>query len=189
MMGRGKGKGFIMLRVALVSTSMVLTSAMPVLPAAATTTVAQSTVGSRNCQQTPQQSSRRGVLSGLGGAVGGALLGSNRVTRTISSFLPVQQMLTDALLDLLDCDEQQKAAKATEDVTTQAETQGAGTTVAWRSESRPGVSGRSTVTAVDSGGGGQRCMTVTDVVIVDGEETTMPKRMCKTPPSTRYARV
>jgi hypothetical protein len=98
-------------------------------------------------------------------------------------------MLTDALLNLLDCREQQKAAQATEQVTTQAETRGAGSTVAWRSDSRPGVSGTSTVTAVDApGAGGRRCMTVTDVVIVDGEETTVPKRMCRTPPSARYAR-
>ena len=196
-------KGLTMLRAVLISTSLIATSVMPVLPVATASAAAiQSTVGSRNCQETPARSTRRGILGGVGGAIAGGLLGSNRVTRTISSFLPVQSMLTDALLNLLDCDEQQKAAKATEDVTTQAETRGAGTTVAWRSESRPGVSGSSTVTgisrvsiigstvtAVDNPGrGGQRCMTVTDVVIVDGEETTMPKRMCRTPPSTRYAR-
>jgi hypothetical protein len=129
-------------------------------------------------------------LGGIGGALAGGLLGSNRVTSTISSFLPVQSMLTDALLDLLDCGEQQKAAKATEDVTAQAEAKGAGATVAWRSESRPGVSGQAVVTAVDTDGqAGRRCMTVTDVVIIDGEETSMPKRMCKQPPSTRYAKV
>jgi hypothetical protein len=32
-------------------------------------------------------------------------------------------------------------------------------------------------------------MTVTDVVIVDGEETTAPKQMCRRPPSNRYVRV
>lgn len=178
-----------MSRAILVSASLLLTSAVPVLPASAAGAV-QSTVGSRQCEQTPARSARRGILGGLGGAAVGGLLGSNRVTRTISNFLPAQTMLTDALLNLLDCDEQQKAAKATEDVTTQAEARGAGTTVVWRSDSRPGVEGRSTVTAVDSAGaGGRRCMTVTDVVIIDGEETTMPKRMCRTPPSARYARV
>lgn len=182
-----------MIRVALITSSLLLTSAVPVLPLASAAS-AQSTVGSRECQQTPARQTRRGIFGAIGGAVAGNLLGSNSVTRTVSSFLPVQSMLTDALMNLLDCDEQQKAARATEDVTTQAEAQGAGTTVAWRSESRAGVSGRSTVTAVENvgqggQGGGRRCMTVTDVVIIDGEETSMPKRMCRQPPSRRYAKV
>lgn len=179
-----------MLRAIIVSTSLLLTSAVPVLPASAAGAAVQSTIGSRDCQETPARSTRRSILGGIGGAVAGRLLGSNSVTRTISSFIPARTMLTDALLNLLDCDEQQKAAKATEEATTQAESAGAGATVAWRSESRPGVSGTSTVSAVDNPGqGGRRCMTVTDVVIIDGEETTMPKRMCRTPPSARYARV
>lgn len=177
-----------MLRHVLASAALVATS-LPALPAAASNAMAvQSTVGNRNCQQTPARSTRRSVLGGLG-SIGRSLVGSNPVTRTLESVIPVQSMLTDALLNMLDCDEQQKAAKATEDVTAQAETRGVGSSVAWRSESRPGVSGTSTVTAVDApGAGGRRCMTVNDVVIVDGEETSMPKRMCRTPPSTRYAR-
>ncbi|HZG44804.1 MAG TPA: hypothetical protein VEZ41_00860, partial [Allosphingosinicella sp.] len=126
----------------------------------------------------------------LGGAALGGLLGSNRVTSTLGSFLPVQSLLTDAILNLLDCDEQKKAAKATDDVTAQAEARGAGAKVAWRSESRPNVSGVSEVTEVDSAPqGGKRCMKVRDVVIIDGEETKMEKRMCKQPPSTKYAMV
>ena len=177
-----------MLRHVLASAALVATS-LPALPvAAATTAELQSTVGSRNCPQSEARSTRRSVISGLG-SLGRRFVGSNPVTRTVESVIPAQTMLTDALLDMLDCDEQQKAAKATDDVTAQAETRGVGSTVAWRSESRPGVSGSSTVTAVDPpSSGGQRCMTVNDVVIVDGEETTMPKRMCRTPPSTRYAR-
>jgi hypothetical protein len=178
-----------MLRAALISASLIVASAVPVLPVAQAA-AAQSTVGSRQCAQTPARNTRRGILGAVGGAALGGLIGSNRVTSTISSFLPVQSILTDALMNLLDCDEQQKAAKATEDVTARAETGGAGASVAWRSESRPGVSGRSTVKAVDTTGqGGRRCMTVEDVVIVDGEETVLPKRMCKQPPSTRYAKV
>ena len=184
-----------MLRVALITSSLLLTTAAPVLPlAAAGSGAATAQVGSRQCEQTPARSARRGIFGAIGRAVANSVLGSNSVTRTISSILPAQQMLTDALINLLDCGEQQKAAKATEDVTTQAEARGAGATVAWRSESRPGVSGRSTVTSVDAagngaGGGDRRCMTVTDIVIIDGEETSMPKRMCRQPPSRRYAKV
>jgi hypothetical protein len=178
-----------MLRVALVSTSLILATAAPVLPMAPAMAAAQSVDG-KKCEETPARSTRRGILGSIGGAALGGLLGSNRVTSVVGSVLPVQSMLTDALLNLLDCDEQKKAAKATEDVTTKAEATGAGSTVAWRSESRPGVSGRSTVKAVDTTGqGGRRCMTVEDVVIIDGEETVLPKRMCKQPPSTRYAKV
>ena len=36
---------------------------------------------------------------------------------------------------------------------------------------------------------GSHCMTVTDVVIVDGEETTAPKRMCRAPGASGYRRV
>ena len=67
----------------------------------------------------------------------------------------------------------------------EAERGGVGTTASWESESRPGVRGSSTVTAQQSDG----CMTVTDVVIVDGEETRAPKQMCRRPPSNRYVRV
>ena len=179
-----------MLRTLIVSASLLLSSAVPVLPASAAGAAIQSTVGSRDCQQTPARSVRRSILGGIAGGLIGRAVGSNRVTSTLGSWIPAQTMLTDALLNLLDCDEQQKAAKATEDATARAETSGAGATVAWRSESRPGVSGTSTVSAVDNPGqGGRRCMTVTDVVIIDGEETTMPKRMCRQPPSTRYAKV
>ena len=32
-------------------------------------------------------------------------------------------------------------------------------------------------------------MTVTDIVIIDGQETRAPKRMCRRPPNNRYVRV
>ena len=180
-----------MLRVIAISTSLVVASAAPVLPVApAVAAVAKQSADGRKCEETPARATRRGILGGIGGAALGGLLGSNRVTSTISSIVPVQSLLTDALLNLLDCDEQKKAAKATEDVTAQAETRGAGTKVAWRSESRSNVSGVSEVTEVDAAPqGGRRCMKVRDVVIIDGEETKMEKRMCKQPPSTKYAKV
>lgn len=179
-----------MLRHILVSAAMVAAS-FPVLPAAASSAaMVQSTVGSRNCEPTPARSTRRSILGGIGRAIADRVVGSNPVTNTIGGYIPARTMLTDAFVDILDCDEQQKAARATDEVTTRAEVQGVGASSAWRSESRPGVSGTSTVTAVDTpGAGGRRCMTVRDVVIVDGEETSMPKRVCRTPPSTRYARV
>jgi hypothetical protein len=32
-------------------------------------------------------------------------------------------------------------------------------------------------------------MTVTDIIIIDGEETRAPKRLCRRPPSNRFVRV
>jgi len=86
---------------------------------------------------------------------------------------------------MLDCQEQQKAANATEE----AVRGGVGTTSTWRSDTRPGVTGSSTVTAVDAHSADGDCVTVTDVVIVDGQETRAPKHMCRRPPTNRYVRV
>lgn len=155
---------------------------------------AQDRTGAR-CQETPARQVRRGVFGAIVGRVVNETVGSNSVSRTVASVAPVNTMLTDALMNMLDCREQAQAARATEEVTERAERGGVGTTVAWRSETRPNVTGRSTVTRVEpapiataSAVPGRRCMRITDIVIIDGEETAVPKRMCRTPPSTRYAR-
>ena len=138
--------------------------------------------GGRNCtqQQSSGRSTARNVLGGLG------RFGLGRVGGVAAAAIPMASMLGDALLDLLDCQEQQKAATATEEAVRSGEV---GSTSTWESESRPGVRGSSTVTAVENDAPDGQCMTVTDVVIVDGEETRAPKRMCRRPPSNRYVRV
>lgn len=130
-----------------------------------------------------QNQTRRGIMRGLGGLAGGML---GRVGGVASAALPMASMLSDTLMNLLDCREQQKAASATEEAVRGGTV---GTTVNWESESRPGVRGSSTVTAVENSASDGACMTVTDVVIVDGQETRAPKRMCRRPPSNRYVRV
>jgi surface antigen len=95
-------------------------------------------------------------------------------------------MLGDAIMNMLDCREQEQAATATE---TAVRGGNVGDSATWQSESRPGVTGTSTVTAVNNNSADGQCMTVTDVVIVDGEETRAPKQMCRRPPSNRYVRV
>ncbi len=93
--------------------------------------------------------------------------------------------VTRAVTALLNCGEQRQMADATD----RAVEGPIGTTVRWASESRPNVSGSSTVTAAEPlAADGSRCLTVTDIIIVDGEETRAPKRMCRIPPSTRYVR-
>ena len=51
------------------------------------------------------------------------------------------------------------------------------------------MTGSSTVTALEQEPGGGECMTVTDIIIIDGQETRAPKRMCRRPPSNRFVRV
>lgn len=139
---------------------------------------------SRDGQTCQRNEGRRQGGSALG-SIGRGILGRIGGGRANIIMSPMSNMLGDAIMNLLDCREQEQAAQATETATRGGNV---GDSASWQSESRPNVSGTSTVTAVDTSGGDD-CMTVTDVIIVDGEETEAPKRMCKRPPSNRYVRV
>ena len=148
---------------------------------------AQSRTG-ENCEQQGERRRRRGRgIGGMLGGIAGGFIGGP--VGTVTSVLPVGSVLGEAIASLLDCREQRQAATATEQAVEQAERGGAGTSSAWQSETRPNVSGSSTVTSVEAGASDGQCMTVTDIVIVDGEETRAPKRMCRRPPANRYVRV
>jgi surface antigen len=124
-----------------------------------------------------------GILGGVAGIAGSRVRG---VGALAALAVPAGMLLGDTIARLLDCREQQQAAAATE----QAVERGVGTTTAWRSETRPNVTGSSTVTAAATPlSDGNPCLTVTDIVIIDGEETRAPKTMCRRPPSNRYVRV
>ncbi|MDP8995023.1 MAG: hypothetical protein M3N07_08620, partial [Pseudomonadota bacterium] len=99
--------------------------------------------------------------------------------------LPTNELLSEAIMNLLDCREQQQAAAATNE----AIRGGVGTTSNWQSETRPGVSGSSSATGEERLADGTHCMTVTNIVIIDGEETRAPQRMCRGPGQRGYARV
>ena len=133
------------------------------------------------CEQ--RNSTGRSVARGLLGGLARSALG--RVGGAAVAAIPVTDMLSDAIVNLLDCQEQQKAVAATDE----AIRGGAGTTATWTSETRPGVSGSSVASDEEQLADGSHCMTVTDIVIVDGEETRAPKRMCRRPGQARYARV
>jgi len=141
------------------------------------------------CQQQRERSRRRGRgIGGVLGSVAGGVIGgpAGGVANMVTSVLPVGALIGEAIASLLDCDEQQRAAAATEE----AVRGGVGTTANWQSETREGVTGSSTVMAEEpAAADGSRCITVTDIVIVDGEETRAPKRMCRRPPANRYVRV
>ena len=132
-----------------------------------------------------RRSRGRGIGGFIGGLAGGRL---GPLGNAVASVAPVGSLLGEAVASMLDCREQRQAATATEQAVARAERSGAGTSSSWTSETRPGVSGTSTVTAIDSSGGDQ-CMSVSDIVIIDGQETEVPKRMCRRPPANRYVRV
>lgn len=132
----------------------------------------------------------RGIMGGL---LGGAV---DELARSagLPSFVPVPEFsdqITESIACRLDPEEQKQAAEATltvtrtDDAAVQPEV---GATASWTSASRENVTGSSTVSARDTGRGGKRdCITVTDVVIIEGEETRAEKRMCRAPGSARYA--
>jgi surface antigen len=131
----------------------------------------------------------RGVLGGLlGGAVDELARGAR-----LPSFVPVpdfSDQLTESIACRLDPEEQKQAAEATLAVT-RADKDGAlpavGASVEWTSNTRENVSGTSTVTARQASAGSADCITVTDVVIIEGEEARAEKRMCRAPGSARYS--
>ncbi len=165
-----------MLRTLFVSAALLLT---PVSMAASAYGAQEAQTNNRQCDQSSGAQRRRGIMGGILGGI------ANRVTGGHLGGIPLPtQMLTDAIVNLLDCREQAQAAAATDE----AIRGGVGTTTEWASESRPGVRGTSTVTAEETQSNGGHCMTVTDIVIVNGEETRAPKRMCRVPPARRYTR-
>jgi len=132
--------------------------------------------------ESPRRSTGRSVARGIFGGLARGALG--RIGGPAVIAFPVTDTLSEAIVGLLDCREQQQAVEASN----QAVRGGVGTTASWNSETRQGVSGSSAATGEETLADGSHCMTVTDIVIVEGEETRAPKRMCRSPGSARYAR-
>lgn len=127
----------------------------------------------------------------LGGLIGREI-GRAASSAGLSRFVPsaeVADTLTNAIACRLDPEEQKQAAKATVDATRGDKV---GKSISWRSSTREDVSGTSTVIArndqpASADSPAMKCITVSDVIIVNGEETTANKRMCRAPGSARYA--
>jgi len=187
----------VFLAIPLVLTPLAASAPAPAAAAYAVSEGQSSRTGEDCSTRRERRRSGGRTLGGILGGAAGFLPGhGGAVASAVTSVLPVGDMLGEAFAAMLDCDEQQKAAQATqqavEQATTQAERGGGdavGTTATWESTTRPGVTGSSTVTAVETASADGDCMTVTDVVIIDGQETTAPKRMCRRPPNNRYVRV
>lgn len=151
---------------------------------------------SQACEEGRSGDVARGIL---GGILGGA---TRRTARDagIPSFAPVSEFtdqLTTEIACILNPEEQEQAANATMEAVRGAPVDGdeddgmegppVGQSASWTSQTREGVSGTSTVTARERPRAGRDCIMVTDVVIVEGEETRAEKRMCRPPGSARYS--
>ncbi|HET7316337.1 MAG TPA: hypothetical protein VFI88_02800 [Sphingomicrobium sp.] len=172
-----------MMRVLIAAAMLIIAPAIPVIP----TQAALAQDNPPQCTDTPQKKARRSLFGGILGSVTGGIVGSvgGSAGAVAAAALPAASYLGDELLKLLDCKEQQQAAKATDE----AIRGGVGAQANWQSETRANVHGSSTVTAQQQLADGRQCLTVTDVVIVDGEETTVPKTMCRAPGQSGYVKV
>jgi len=97
--------------------------------------------------------------------------------------LVISALLTDKIACLLNPGEQTAAATATQT----AITQGVGSNVSWTSTSRPNVRGTSSVLSETKRSDGALCRAVRDVVIIEGEETTVTKTLCRAVGATGFS--
>jgi hypothetical protein len=145
------------------------------------------------CSESKRSTGSR-VAGGILGSIASNVVGN---PGGVFSYVPVAGLtdqLTASIACRLDPNEQQQAADATLEATRSADgsEEGApevGQMAMWTSESRPDVSGTSTITESDQAVNDQglQCILVSDVIIVNGEETRANKRMCRQPPARRYA--
>ena len=173
-----------MARAVLIAALLLASPALPTFSAQAA--VAAQDAANQCANESPQKKAKRSMFGSILGSIADNALGRAGVsTSVVGVHLPVGSLLSDAIVSLLDCKEQQQAAAATNE----AIRGGVGSEVSWQSQSRPNVRGASKVTAEEKLASGDHCLTVTDVVIVDGEETTVPKRMCRGQGASGYVKV
>lgn len=168
-----------MVRVLLVS-ALIVTSFTPYPLAANQNTNAQSEQSGK-CHLSGAKKTGSSLLGGFLGGLAERATGSS----AIGSFIPfntVTTTLTDAIACQLDKDEQKKAA----DATTLAVSRGVGDSESWTSDTRGNVSGTSTVLDQTASTNGGSCVNVSDVIIINGEETRATKKMCRAPGASGY---
>jgi len=135
--------------------------------------------GDKGCKKSR---GRGRLLGGIFGGVVGSVAGLDSVGTLIAS--AAGSLLVGEIACKLSEDEQEKAAEATIAVVEQEKV---GAVANWQSPTRGGVSGSSTVTALNTEPNGRKCLTITDVAIIDGEETRVSKQMCRGSGDAKYA--
>ncbi len=144
--------------------------------------------------QTCEQKASKDVGARLLGGILGRTARDQAYRAGLPSFLPVSEFsdqISAAIACQLDPQEQEQAANATLTATRLDEDTGiarVGSSSSWQSDTREDVTGTSTVSSrQETGVDGLDCITVTDVIIVQGEETRADKRMCRAPGAARYS--
>tara|TARA_R110000824_G_scaffold195149_1_gene377827 strand:+ start:6706 stop:8640 length:1935 start_codon:yes stop_codon:yes gene_type:complete len=123
-----------------------------------------------------------GLIGGILGGVIGEAAGLGDVGTLLASGLGA--LIGSEIACQLDQQEQEKAVEATMTVVEKEEV---GAVATWQSPTRADVSGSSTVTALTAEPDGRKCLSITDVAIIDGEETKIAKQMCRGPGETNYS--
>jgi hypothetical protein len=144
------------------------------------------TTTNSGCPKGRSKSAGSSIMGGIIGSAAGSAMGRTGFGQFMPSSL-FTDTITNAIACRLDPKEQKQAAEATVEAT-RGDAK-VGSTATWTSGTRKDVTGKSTVIARNDDVAGAQCITVSDVVIVNGEETNANKRMCKKPGSARYALV
>lgn len=134
--------------------------------------------GGKSCKKSR---GRGRLLGGIFGGVIGSVAGLDGIGTALAS--AAGAVLVGEIACMLDEEEQKKAADATLAVVEQEKV---GAVANWQSPSRGGVSGSSTITALNTEPNGRKCLNITDVAIIDGEETRVAKRMCRGAGQSQY---
>jgi len=187
MMGRLHVPGMVAAALALGALAVPAQAQFGGLLGGATRSTERTTDG---CSQGKSRSAGSRIAGGVLGSVAGNLAGRAGGVLTYVPVADFTDQITASIACKLDPDEQKQAADATLAATRGEDTGEAevGSMSAWNSNTRPDVSGTSTVIAREDGGNdGLQCITVSDVIIVKGEESRADKRMCRRPPAARYA--
>ena len=135
--------------------------------------------GDKGCKKSR---GRGRLLGGIFGGVLGSVAGLDKVGTLITSV--AGGLIVGEIACKLSEDEQEKAAEATLAVVEKEEV---GAVANWQSPTRGDVSGSSTITALNTEPNGRKCLTITDVAIIDGEETRVSKQMCRGAGQSKYA--
>ena len=132
-----------------------------------------------SCDAKPKHS----MFGAIAGQIAGTALGRSGIPSSVAGvYIPVQSLVSEGITRILTCKEQKQAATATQS----AVRGGVGSSSSWTSESRANVTGTSTVDSQSRRADGSSCLAVTDVVIVNGEETRETKTMCRAPGASGY---
>lgn len=135
------------------------------------------------CKPVTKKNRWANVLGGVGESLLSTGIGKLGLTSDAGMRRDIRAALTDSFACALDAAEQTRAANATN----KAVSGQLGKPVTWVSDTRPGVTGSSTATGETRLADGTTCRSITDIVIVNGEETRVQKQLCRPPGASGYS--